>query len=78
MTIGVIAIVVGAVKIFAKPAWLQVVTLILAALAGPNVVLFFLWRSRRKFVKKYASRMAKWEEQQDEERTSSSDYESTG
>ena len=69
--LGVIAIVIGIVKIVEQPPWLTLCLAILVALAGPSGVIYRLQRSRRQYVKKTHQRTVDLEKRLHNQRTSS-------
>lgn len=69
---GLAVITVGYI-ISRKPAWLELVAMILATLFAPSGVIFVLIKSRKKYIQKHHDRVVSLEKRIDAGRTSSVD-----
>ncbi len=70
-TIGLIAVVVGVVKIVDKPAWVEIVVLLIFALIGPSGVIQTILKSRKRYIEKHHPRVVERERLRDPNRESS-------
>ena len=70
-TIGVIAIVIGIVKIMDRPPWFALVSLIVVSLIGPSGVIQILLATRKKYISKHHPGRVAHEERLDPQRESS-------